>query len=129
MQLLAGRTEVGILFRKPGEVLAAPDVLAHVAEAGGGNERRDAESAEVKVVRRRSVLRIRDQRGSAETARPPMLPEHLWEEMFIGGGAGGGHGRGDHLPAPPGYGQVGLVGEMPAEVRPVDEGGVRVGPA
>src|ERR1700694_5601057 len=49
-QLLTGRTDVRVLRGQPGEALASPDILAQVTEAGGGNEGRDAESAEVEVV-------------------------------------------------------------------------------
>ena len=58
-----------------------------------------------------------------------MLPEHFRKEVLVRCGAGGGDGGRNHLTASAAYGEVRFVGEMAAEVRPVDERSLRVGSA
>ncbi len=76
-QALAGGTKIGVLLRQPLEMLATPDVLAHIAEASGGNEGRDTEPAQVKEVEGRALLGVRNYFRNAQPAEPPMLPKHF----------------------------------------------------
>jgi len=72
-QTLAGGTEVRILVRQPGEVLASPDARVLIAEAGGRNEGGDAGLLQVEVVERRPVLGVCHGSGNGVLAQPTML--------------------------------------------------------
>jgi hypothetical protein len=57
------------------------------------------------------------------------LPQYFGEQVLVGCGSGRGHSSRDHLASATGYCQVGLVGEVAAKVRPVNQRRLGVGAA
>jgi hypothetical protein len=56
-----------------------------------------------------------------------MVPEHLRKQVLVCRGSRSGHSSGNHLAPPTSHSQLRFVGEMAAEVRPVDQSSFRVG--
>ena len=89
----------------------------------------DAGIVQIEVVGTSSVLGVRYDFWNAQAAKAAMLPQDLGEQVLVCLCTGRRDGRGDHLAAPAEHRHVRFVGEMAAELRPVDQCRFRVRPA
>jgi len=99
----------------------------HIAEAGQGNEGRDAKPAKVEKIEGCAVFRVCHCLWNAQPAQPVVLPQHLAEVMLVRCRSRRGDRRRYHLASLASDGDVCLVGEMTTKLGPVDQRGVRVG--